>query len=187
MSDVGSLDAALAAADSDGIVGLASGAPVWIRSAGAHDWPAIGCLESETYGEKDLSEGLEKLRSRAHPATSFVLDAGDRIGGYLLALPYPRFRFPDLSLPEAATVQSSNLHLHDIVIGADFRGRGWGRSLVRQLTRTARSLSYECISLVSVGGTAGFWLSQGFRPHPEVAVSGSYGPDAVYMSRNLDR
>lgn len=214
--------------DSDDVLGcavpvpapadLASGDPVWIRSAGAYavsyttagfngfdpllcetvraerlrpvsadDWPAISALESDMYGKHGLSESLEKLRSRVNPATSFVLDVGDRIGGYVLALPYPRFSFPDLSRPDSAAFHSSNLHLHDIVIGKEFRGRGWGKRLVRHLIASAQALSYERISLISVGGTAAFWLSRGFSPHPEVAVPGSYGPDAVYMSRDLDR
>ncbi|GAA2706516.1 GNAT family N-acetyltransferase [Actinoplanes palleronii] len=156
-----------------------------VRPIDVHDWPAIGSLESIAYTKGGLSEGPEALRSRAQPETSFVLDTGDRVGGYLLALPYPEFRYPDLHRPEESAVRSSNLHLHDIVIDPGLRGRGWGKRLVRHLTETARSLSYRRISLVSVDGTAGFWSSRGFRPHPQVPLPGAYGPDAVYMSHEL--
>jgi ornithine decarboxylase len=156
-----------------------------LRPVEADDWAAISSLEADTYAGKGLSESPDVLRSRAEPATSFVLEAGDRIGGYLLALPYPRFRFPDLSQPETGAFRSSDLHLHDIVIDAEFRGRGWGKRLVHHLADTARTSGYERISLVSVDGTAGFWSSRGFRPHPEVALPGSYGSDAVYMSHDL--
>lgn len=197
-------------------VGLTSGDPVWIRSAGAYaasyttvgfngfeplpcetvraermraiepgDWVAIEALEADAYGKQELSESPAALRSRAFPATSFVLDTGRGIGGYLLALPYPPLRFPDLSRPEEVFFESGNLHLHDMVIDADLRHRGWGRRLARHFLTTARSLSYEGISLVSVAGSAGFWSSVGFRAQPRVKLPDDYGPDAVYMSRDL--
>ncbi|MFD9498949.1 GNAT family N-acetyltransferase [Streptomyces sp. NPDC060035] len=197
---------------------LASGDPVWIRSAGAYamsyttrgfngyaplpcvtvraervrpidadDWSTIAALEANAYTASGLSESRAVLesRGRSSPATSFVMDAGERIGGYLLALPYPQFRFPDPDRPEDTVFSSSNLHLHDIVIGDEFRGRGWARRMLRHLTDTARSFRYEQISLVAVGGTTGFWSTHGYRPHPEIALPAGYGPDAVYMSRAI--
>jgi ornithine decarboxylase len=149
------------------------------------DWPAIIRLEADTYGDKGLAEGGAALRSRAHPPTSFVLGTGDRIGGYLLALPYPEDAFPDLSRPETVVRRSANLHLHDLVITPALRDRGWGRHLVRHLITIGQSRAYERISLVSVGATAGFWSACGFRSHPDVAVPGSYGPGAVYMSSEI--
>ncbi|GIF16354.1 GNAT family N-acetyltransferase [Actinoplanes teichomyceticus] len=158
-----------------------------VRPIDAPDWPAIAALESGAYAELGLSESPDALRSRAHPATSFVLDAGGRVGGYLLALPYPPARCPDLSGPEGSGFHGGNLHLHDIVVDAELRGRGWGRRLVRHLVEEAQSRSYDRISLVAIDGTAGFWSARGFRPHPEVEVPASYGPGAVYMSRDLNR
>jgi ribosomal protein S18 acetylase RimI-like enzyme len=149
------------------------------------DWPAIIALEAGTYGDKGLAEGAETLRSRAHPPTSFVLGGADRIGGYLLALPYPEGSFPDLSRPETVTRRSANLHLHDLVIAPELRDRGWGRHLVRHLVSTGRSQAYERISLVSVGATAGFWAACGFRAHWRVVLPASYGPGAVYMSSEI--
>ncbi|UQU64754.1 GNAT family N-acetyltransferase [Couchioplanes caeruleus] len=156
-----------------------------VRPISAGDWHAIAELEAAAYSAKGLSEDPAVLRSRAarSPATSFVLDAGERIGGYLLALPYPRFRAPSLERAEDRTFDSANLHLHDIVVGPQFRGRGWAKRMVRHLTATARSLRYERISLVAVGGSAGFWSAQGYHPHPHAALPSGYGPDAVYMSR----
>ncbi|GAA2850072.1 ornithine decarboxylase [Actinoplanes cyaneus] len=156
-----------------------------IRPIGEPDWPAIVALESETYGKQELSESPAALRSRACPETSFVLDLGDRIGGYLLALPYPPGEFPDLTRPEMSPFTSAGLHLHDMVIDPDLRGRGWGRRLARHLITKGRLLGYERIALVSVDGSAGFWSSLGFRARPEVTMPASYGPDAVYMSRDL--
>ncbi|MFC4065111.1 GNAT family N-acetyltransferase [Actinoplanes subglobosus] len=156
-----------------------------LRPIEDHDWPAITTLEAHTYSGKGLAEGPETLRTRANPDTSFVLDTGGGLGGYLLALPYPDGSFPDLTRPEAGACRSGNLHLHDLVIAPGLRARGWGRLLVRHLTAIARPQRYERISLVSVGATEGFWAACGFRPHPQVALPGSYGPAAVYMSSEI--
>nr|WP_308439676.1 GNAT family N-acetyltransferase [Streptomyces capillispiralis] len=136
------------------------------------------------YAPASLSEGIEALRSRgrASPSTCFVLETGGRVAGYVLALPYPRFRSPDLARPEEGTFDSRNLHLHDLVIAGDLRGRGLGSRLLRHLTATAERSSFERISLVAVGGTESFWAGHGYRPDPGAHLPGGYGDGAVYMS-----
>ncbi|MET9802591.1 GNAT family N-acetyltransferase [Streptomyces sp. NPDC006368] len=155
-----------------------------IRRLSGRDWNAVLALEAGAYADSGLSEDGEALRSRAlaSPGTCFVLDAGPRTAGYVLALPYPLFRYPDLSRGEDTTFDSRNLHLHDIVIAPELRGRGLGRLLLRHLTATAGARGYERISLVSVGGSAPFWAAHGYRPHDEVALPASYGTGARYMS-----
>jgi GNAT superfamily N-acetyltransferase len=154
-----------------------------IRPVRDGDWPAVAALEAEAYASLSLSEGQAALESkgRISPGTCFVLDLEGRVAGYLLALPYPRFQYPDLARTEEPVHHVSNLHLHDIVVAEDQRGRGWGSRLLARLTDTARP-AYEHISLVAVGGMAPFWASRGYRAHPEIRLSESYGDDAVYMS-----
>lgn len=157
---------------------------VRVRAIAEDDWPRIAALEAGVYAPASLSEGVEALRSRgrASPETCFVLETGDRVAGYVLALPYPRLRYPDLTRPEERAYDSRNLHLHDLVIADDLRGRGLGGRLLRHLTRVARRSSYERISLVAVGGTAGFWAGHGYRPEPGAELPAGYGDGAVYMS-----
>ncbi|PRY29457.1 GNAT family N-acetyltransferase [Pseudosporangium ferrugineum] len=158
-----------------------------VRPITPGDWSSIAELEAGAYTAKGLSEDRAVLESRARssPSTSFVLDTGGRVGGYVLALPYPPRRFPQPDRPEHAVHRSSNLHLHDIVVDDRLRGRGWAKRMLRHLTDTARSSEYEQISLIAVGGTSGFWSTHGYRPHPEVDVPPGYGPGAVYMSRPI--
>jgi ribosomal protein S18 acetylase RimI-like enzyme len=160
---------------------------VRVRPIRDDDWPAIAALESSVYGPGGLSEPPAALESRGRvsPGTSFVLDAGARLAGYLLALPYPSHRCPDLDRAENGVFDSSNLHLHDLVVDRDFRGAGLARRLLGDLTGAARSARYESISLVAVGGSAGFWRAQGFTADPGVAVPAGYGRDSVYMSSPL--
>ncbi|GGW39476.1 ornithine decarboxylase [Streptomyces albaduncus] len=157
---------------------------VRIRAVTEDDWPRIAALEAEVYAPASLSEGVEALRSRgrASPSTCFVLETGGRIAGYVLALPYPRFRYPDLTRPEERAFDSRNLHLHDLVIADDLRGRGLGSRLLEHLTVTAGRSSYERISLIAVGGTESFWAGHGYRPDQGAELSGGYGDGAVYMS-----
>jgi GNAT superfamily N-acetyltransferase len=159
---------------------------VRIRPVAARDWDGIVALEAGAYGS-GLSEDRAALESRAQasPGTCFVLDVEDEVAGYVLSLPYPRFRCPDLTRPERSTFRSANLHLHDMVVAAGLRGRGLAKQLLRHLTATADALGYERISLVAVGGSTGFWSARGYANHPEVALPGSYGADAVYMSRAM--
>jgi predicted N-acetyltransferase YhbS len=155
------------------------------RQLAEDDWDAVAALESAAYAGIGLSEDRAALRSRAAPGLSFVLDDGERIAGYLLALPYPALTHPDLTRPERQVHTSDNLHLHDVVVAAELRGGGLGRRLLEHLHETAGAKGYRQVSLVAVGGSSAFWSANGYHPHPEVELHGSYGPGAVHMSRRL--
>lgn len=164
-----------------------------IRRIAEADWAGIVELEAKAYAELGISEGRAALESKARvsPPTCFVAEFGRQVAGYVLALPYPPSRYPDLDASDegdSAHVdgRADNLHLHDMVVAEELRGRGLAKRMLRRLTATARELMYERISLVAVGGSASFWAAQGFRPHAEVEVSASYGPDAVYMSKPVE-
>jgi diaminopimelate decarboxylase len=177
-----------------------------IRHIATADWDEIVELEAKSYAGLGLSEGRAALVSKARvsPATCYVARFGRQLAGYVLALPYPRFEYPQLGALEdgdgdgadadGETQRSNNpqgkvernLHLHDLVIAENLRGRGLAGQLLRKLSVTGRELMYEHISLVAVGSSAGFWESQGFVPHPRVEVSAQYGPGAVYMSMPLE-
>ena len=154
-----------------------------IREIRDGDWGNIVALEAAAY--TTLSEEPAALRSRCTPTTSFVLETEDQLVGYLLALPYPLFRYPDLRQPEQTRFASANLHLHDLVIAANWRGRGLATELIRHLAIAAKDEKYERISLVAVGDSDTFWSERGFHAHPEIALPASYGPRAAYMSMTI--
>lgn len=160
-------------------------ADVHIRHISESDWVDIVALEADAYTESNLSEEPTALKSRARisPTTCFVLESERQIVGYVLALPYPLFSYPDLARSEEVVHHSRNLHLHDLVIAKPFRRRGLAKLLLHELTAMARSETHDQISLIAAGGSDTFWLMNGFRPRHDVKLPRSYGPQAVYMSK----
>ncbi|MET8669144.1 GNAT family N-acetyltransferase [Streptomyces tendae] len=165
---------------------------VRVRRLAAGDWDAVVALERDAYTDLGLSEGRAALESRAaaSPDTCFVVDVGARTAGYLLALPYPPHRYPDLTRTEGPPGEPpasgpGNLHLHDIVVAPGLRRRGLARHLLHHLTATARTRGDERMSLVAVGGTERFWSARGFVAEPGVVPAGAYGGGAVYMSKQV--
>ncbi|WP_371478941.1 GNAT family N-acetyltransferase [Kitasatospora sp. NBC_00315] len=165
-----------------------------IRLLQEEDWDELVALEQRAYAADGLSEGEEALRSRhrASPSTCFVAEYAGGFGGYLLALPYPLFHCPDLNPAEDGTVGenpkgSGNLHLHDLVIAERVRGRGLARAMQRHLEETGRSACYRTLSLVAVRGSRTMWTLLGYRARPEIGPPASYGPEAVYMAKPLER
>jgi GNAT superfamily N-acetyltransferase len=163
---------------------------VHIRSITDADWDGIVAMESRAYTGLGLTEGSAALRARAgvSPSTCFVLDVGSGPAGYLLAMPYPAFQYPDLERTEEPVFAprpasaAGNLHLHDIVITEELRGRGLAQRLLHHLTLTALSRGDERISLIAVGCSDRFWSARGFTAHPGISPGG-YGTNAVYMSK----
>jgi ribosomal protein S18 acetylase RimI-like enzyme len=149
------------------------------------DWPGIVALEAAAYAELGLSEDPDQLRCRAAEGTSFVLEAGGAVTGYVLALPYPFGRFPTLGEVAWLPPGPSHLHLHDLVVDPAHRRSGLGSTLAGHLFTVARAYLYDRISLVSVGGSGAFWTRHGFQPRPDVPVTPGYGPGATYMTRPL--
>jgi GNAT superfamily N-acetyltransferase len=155
-----------------------------LRPLAEADWPGVAALESAAYQPIGLSEGLDQLRSRAGSGTSFVVSVGDAIAGYVLALPYPYGKVPELAAA-GSPIASPDLHLHDLVIGPAHRRAGLGSRLAGHLLSVARDKGFSRVSLVSVGGSGAFWTRHGFDPRPEVPAPSGYGPGATYMSRSI--
>ncbi|WP_030239555.1 GNAT family N-acetyltransferase [Streptomyces sp. NRRL S-350] len=169
-----------------------------IRLLREDDWDGVVALEERAYAASGLSEGREALQSRhrASPDTCFVLDHAGGLGGYLLALPYPLGRCPDLSRSEdeegdgekrgGGGARPTNLHAHDLVISEDLRGRGLSHRLLRHLEDTARAAGHRTVSLVAVRGSHVLWAPLGYRARPEIELPASYGSRAVYMAMPLE-
>ncbi|WP_031072886.1 GNAT family N-acetyltransferase [Streptomyces sp. NRRL WC-3742] len=155
-----------------------------IRLLADGDWAAVVALEHDAYAADGLSEGEEALRSRgsSSPRTCFVLERDGVVHGYLLSLPYPPLRCPDLTRPEEEAFASENLHVHDLVIAEELRGKEVALGFMRHFQREAGAQGYRTISMVAVRGADILLRLLGYRAHREVAVPPCYGRRAVYMS-----
>ncbi|MFE7528690.1 GNAT family N-acetyltransferase [Kitasatospora sp. NPDC057542] len=155
-----------------------------IRRLDDGDWDAVVALEHAAYAADGLSEGREALKSRAlgSPETCFVLERHGAVHGYLLSLPYPPLRCPDLARPEETAYESANLHVHDLVIAEELRGRDVALGFMRHFREQASEQGYERISMVAVRGADILLRLLGYRAHREVPVPACYGRRAVYMS-----
>ncbi|MET8541188.1 GNAT family N-acetyltransferase [Kitasatospora sp. NPDC004799] len=155
-----------------------------IRQLAEGDWDAVVALEHDAYAADGLSEGREALQSRAlgSPETCFVLEQRGTVRGYLLSLPYPPLRCPDLARPEETAYASDNLHVHDLVIAEELRGRDVALGFIRHFRARAEEQGYQRISMVAVRGADILLRLLGYRAHREVPVPACYGRRAVYMS-----
>lgn len=163
-----------------------------VRAIKEPDWPRIAEIEHEAYAPLGLSEGEATLREwgRMAPETCFVLELEGVVAGYVLALAHPAGEPPVLGRPglvdEPSPDGDLNLHLHDLALSRDVRGRGLSKQLLRRLEHEAAARMFETIGLVSVGGSDGFWRASGFRARHDVAVPDGYGSRPVYMSKAVE-
>ncbi|MFD8594355.1 GNAT family N-acetyltransferase [Kitasatospora sp. NPDC059646] len=156
-----------------------------IRQLADGDWDAVVALEHDAYAADGLSEGREALQSRVRssPETCWVLEQHGAVRGYLLSLPYPPLRCPDLAAPEDGAFASDNLHVHDLVLAEELRGRELAAKLMEHAQEQAVERGFAQVSMVAVRGSDILLRFYGYRAHREVALPASYGRRAVYMSR----
>ncbi|MFE1320905.1 GNAT family N-acetyltransferase [Kitasatospora phosalacinea] len=156
-----------------------------IRQLADGDWDAVVALEHDAYAADGLSESREVLQSRARcsPETCYVVEQDGTVHGYLVSLPYPPLRSPDLTAPEDGTFESDNLHIHDLVVAKELRGQDLAVRLLEHVQAQAVERGFARISMVAVRGSDVLLRFHGYRAHREVTLSPSYGERAFYMSK----
>jgi GNAT superfamily N-acetyltransferase len=82
---------------------------------------------------------------------------------------------------------ADTLHIHDVALLPDQRGRGLGGAALKVLTGVAGRHGLLWLSLIAVHGTPPYWARYGFRDAApavtEPSSLASYGADARYMAR----
>ena len=140
----------------------------------------------------DLPERPEVLveKLRLFPQGVQVLCAGAQIVGYGLAHPWMLHRPPvlDAFLTELPG-HADCLHIHDVAVLPDFRGRKALPSYMEAIAKLAHAMSISRLALVSVYDTDPLWARFGFRVvMPDAALSAKlrcYGATAKYMVCDL--
>jgi GNAT superfamily N-acetyltransferase len=80
------------------------------------------------------------------------------------------------------------LHLHDIVVADEFRGRGHTSDFIRIFLEAAKNKDKPKATLVAVGGTESLWRHFGFQdPGLQSAKDAllSYSETSTYMARDI--
>lgn len=153
-----------------------------LRAITEADWPEIENIQADAYREIK-PETLAVLQSKwlCSPDTCFVYEQDGRVMGYLLAHPWLDNRLPKLDQTLPATINSTTLFLHDLVLVAGTAGKGIGRVMVAHLLELAQNAGFAKVTLIAVQNSNGFWQKQGFTPQ-SAEVSSEYGPDAQAMT-----
>jgi GNAT superfamily N-acetyltransferase len=132
-------------------------------------------------------ECLDEKR-RLFPEGAFVLRESDAVLGYAFAHPWLSRSVPLLNEPLGLLPSGADaLHLHDIAILPEARGRSATSKLMATLSGIALRRRLKCMTLVSVYGTEKLWGRMGFvkvtDPTLEQALE-TYGENALYMMRD---
>ena len=159
-----------------------------IDSISYKDWPLIMDLQIDSY-ETIEPETLEVLKSKYEMSknTCFTAKYGDMLKGYILALPYEKFKMPSMVKPETKVFLSKNLHIHDAAVKKSSRNKGFSKKMLNRLITRAKELGYEEFSLVALKHAVGFWSKNGFKKIDDINVPGYYGEGAVYMNTEISQ
>lgn len=151
------------------------------------DLPRLGLIEAAVH--PGLPERPEVMAEKLalYPEGCRALVAGNDMLGYAIAHPWWSGRAPRLDeFFGALPAQPECLHMHDVALLPEARGRGAARAYVRHLEALAQATGIGILACVSVYGTAALWGALGFRPvAPIEGGLASYPFDATYMQAEV--
>lgn len=173
-----------------------------IRGLMAQDWPAILNIQNACYAPFML-ESLAALQAKsliqpniccvaddassntATPHISVKASSHIALKAYCLTHAWPQHILPSLHSRHVASINSSNLFLHDLAVHPSAQGQGLATKMFTHVSDQAIVRGFRSITLVAVQGSAPFWAAQGFEPMGELLVPASYGEDAQAMMCEL--
>ena len=116
-------------------------------------------------------------------------DAAGDLSGYAIFHPWIYGEPPRLNQYfEQIQDTCECLHLHDIVVADELRGRGHTSAFIRIFLEAAKNKDKPKATLVAVGGTESLWRHFGFQD-PGLQSSKdallSYSETSIYMARDI--
>lgn len=155
------------------------------------DLPGLQAVQRQCYGT-DLVEGTDVFARRlAHPAncSAAMVQAGE-VRAYVVAYRSCWGQVTPLHGDFSDHPAPDTLYLHDLAVGPQWVGQGYGQALRHWLWCQASAWGLRWSALVSVQDTQAYWQRQGYHPQPLSDATQrqrlrSYGPGAVYMGQSL--
>jgi len=158
-----------------------------VRRMVSQDLASVVEIQAMCYTEVVL-ESMESLASKlaVSPETCFVACEGEKVVGYLLALPWTSSAPPELNrVNDQAYKEPDCLYLHDLAVSPHARKTGAGQLLVRQFLTTLETFGFSRATLTAVQASQPYWQRYGFCPvTPSDTLKrklASYGEEAVFM------
>ena len=153
----------------------------------AADLAAVEAVAQAIHVDFPEDEAVFAERLRLCPQGCLVLAVEGGIAGYLISHPWMLGAPPALdTLLGAVPAGADSWYIHDLALAPQARGTGAAGRVVAHAVGLARAAGLGSLSLMSVGGSAGFWRRQGFEAAPAPAEKlASYGDGAAYMVRRL--
>lgn len=71
-----------------------------------------------------------------------------------------------IGMGRALSDRRSDAYIQDVTVGKQYRGRGIGTAIIRELVRRLRSDGIEWIGLIAERGSHGFYTRLGFKQMP---------------------
>ncbi len=156
-----------------------------MRVSDADDVERVGEIVHPDHPEDG---GVLAERLRLFPPGCLVLEGERGVEGYAVAHPWRFGRPPKLNtLLGALPAGADTFYLHDLALLPAARGGRWGSAAVDRLAAVAETAGLRTLSLVAVGGSAGFWRRHGFAPvlQPDAAAALASYQGASFMAREL--
>ena len=153
----------------------------------AADLASVEAVAQAIHVDFPEDEAVFAERLRLCPLGCLVLAMDGGIAGYLISHPWMLGAPPALdTLLGAVPEGADSWYIHDLALAPQARGTGAAGRVVAHAVELARAAGLASLSLMSVGGSAGFWRRQGFEVAPVPAEKlASYGDGAAYMVRRL--
>lgn len=133
------------------------------RSTVPADFTAVSKLASNIHVDFPESDIVMQEKFQQFPTGCCTLAVGSDILGYLLSHPWKRCQPPPLNkLLGRLPPEPDAYYIHDLALAVSARGRGMAELIVDDTISLARFLKLDCVSLVAIGGSQGFWGKQKF-------------------------
>ena len=107
-------------------------------------------------------EDAFRIRMRLFPNGCLSLFEDETYAGYVFGHPWKGDHIPLATVIDSLPDQPDHYYIHDLLIGRQFQGKGFGTMLYAVSMAVAYSAGLREIRLVSVLDSERFWMKQGF-------------------------